>query len=193
MTDQLDLFAPDVASGGMRGGAHFSPCGRFRFWLSRTWGPGDRTATIVGCNPSTAGADPTDNDQTVTKGIGFARRWGCERLVMVNPSAYIATDPDDMHRAAKDGIDVTGGEENETAIRQAIGMALLTKGLLVLGCGTDTPLERLRAVLRQVRFGGIEPMCLGQNKNGSPKHPLYLAYSTPLVPFDPSRLPAEVS
>jgi hypothetical protein len=30
---------------------------------------------------------------------------------------------------------------------------------------------------------GIEPQCLGINRDGQPKHPLYTSYTTPLRPY----------
>lgn len=190
MTDehQLALFetpSPVTAVGTdeWKDSATFSPCGTYRFTLTRVvsgvdGGPNERCAVIVGCNPSVANAHKPD--PTSTKGIGFARRWGCSRLLMVNPYAYVATDPDDMKRAAKAGIDVVG-PGNDDVIRRAAGRALLSKGVLVLACGNDVTPERLEEVWRIVRFSGTPVLCLGHNKNGSPKHCLYLAYETPLV------------
>lgn len=194
---QLDMFrtpasrppSDDSLSLPPKGSAVFSPDGAYRFDLRRWFsGAHKRAVVFIGCNPSTAGADFTDNDQTISKGIGFATRWGYDGLIMVNPYAFIATDPKAMKKARKEGRDVIGlALDNDGYIRRAIGWALLNDGLLVMACSNDVPAERLLEVERIVRFSGVKPMCLGRNgkdQRGAPKHPLYLSYETPLVPYE---------
>lgn len=203
--DLLDLFQtpasrPTSDDSGVRGpcgSAVFSPDGAYRFDLRRWWGDGKlirdhRPVVMIGCNPSTAGADFTDNDPTTRKGIGFATRWGYDGLIMVNPHAFIATKPKAMEQAAKSGVDVVGRStddalDNDGYLRRAIGWALLNNGMLVLACGNDVTTERMLEVERIVRFSGVTPMCLGRNgkdQRGNPKHILYLSYATPLVPYE---------
>jgi hypothetical protein len=50
-----------------------------------------RTVAFIGLNPSTA--DETTDDPTVRRCVGFAKRWGYDRMVMLNAFAYRATDP----------------------------------------------------------------------------------------------------
>lgn len=59
-------------------GADISPCGAYRYTLWRRWGDG-RVLTVIGLNPSTA--DATQDDPTIRRCIGFARREGCAGLV----------------------------------------------------------------------------------------------------------------
>src|SRR3954462_13242745 len=84
------------------GGAIFSACGRYRYLLTRQLGEGSvgqekKVATFIMLNPSTA--DATRNDPTIRKCIGFAQRWQCERLQVLNLFAVRATLPRDMKRA----------------------------------------------------------------------------------------------
>ena len=58
----------------MTGDARFSPCGRWRWWLTRVWDEKLPMAALIGMNPSTA--DAKDNDPTVAKEIHFVRSWG---------------------------------------------------------------------------------------------------------------------
>lgn len=71
MTDNLELPNMD---GSFRSDAVFSPCGKYRYRLWRVWGDADRRCLFIGVNPSKAGA--VDNDHTIRKEIGFAKRWG---------------------------------------------------------------------------------------------------------------------
>jgi hypothetical protein len=73
----------------------------YRYALTRRWTglfEGVRTLLVCGLNPSDAGAQ--DNDQTITKEIGFASRLGCCRLVKVNLYGLISTDPAELEKAA---------------------------------------------------------------------------------------------
>jgi len=189
---QLDLFTtsaarPDGADSNRaqpRGdSAVFSPDGVYRYVLERDLG-GDRLVVLVGCNPSVANAE--ENDNTISKEVGFVTRWGCGRLVKVNAFAFVETKPKLMRAAAKAGTDIVG-PENDDYIRRAISRVLLGDGLLVLACGNDVPGKRLLEIEHLVRFSGVTPMCLGRNgkdHRGAPKHTLYLPYSTPLVPYE---------
>lgn len=160
--------------------AVFSPCGTYRYSLTRELG-GERVCAFCGANPSVATA--VKNDQTVSKDVGFATRWGCGRLVKVNAHAYIAQEPEDMYAAAKAGVDVIG-PDNDAAIRAAVIAVRETNGLFVLASGNIIAIERVDQVLAIVReVGGVTPWCLGTNKNGTPGHELYLSYETPLVEY----------
>lgn len=57
-------------------------------------------------------------------------------------------------------------------------------GRVVLGWGDALP-KPLRAetsarILGMTAANGVTPMCLGRTQNGQPRHPLMLAYVTPL-------------
>lgn len=70
--------------------ALLSTCGLYRYWLSRTWGD-TPPLVVIGLNPSTA--DAMQDDPTIRRCIGFARREGCGGLMMLNLFAFRATDP----------------------------------------------------------------------------------------------------
>src|SRR5262249_40146014 len=96
-----------------RGSAVFSTDGRYRYLLTRRVGPGRKSATFIMLNPSTA--DATADDPTIRKCIGFARRWRCGVLRVVNLFAFRATDPDVL-KAAADPV----GPENRRWILRSI-------------------------------------------------------------------------
>lgn len=157
--------------------ARFSACGIYRYTLTRELG-GDSPLVCLGLNPSTATAEI--NDPTIRKDIGFAKRWGLGRVLKINVYAYRATDPNDMKRARRSGID-TIGPDNDDEIRRAIGLATLTNGALLVAWGNHIEPERQRDIARIIRGSGVIPMCLGTNKNGTPVHELYQPYERELV------------
>jgi hypothetical protein len=53
--------------------ATISPCGKYRYWLERKWGPGTPQVFVM-LNPSTA--DASEDDPTIRRCMGFARREG---------------------------------------------------------------------------------------------------------------------
>lgn len=178
---QLDLFNTLLSASVPREDtAVFSSCGTFRFSLTRELG-GDRACVFLGANPSKANA--TENDPTIRKDIGYAERWGCGRLIKVNVAAYVATDPDDMYAAAKAGIDVYGGADNDRAILESIIAVRESRGLFVVASGNIIPLERLYPVIARIEAEGVTPWCLGTNQNHTPKHELYLGWETPLQEY----------
>lgn len=129
-------------------------------------------------NPSKA---RVEDDPTIRKCIGFAKRGGAGGFLVVNAMAYSATDPRDMVRAHRDGVNITG-EHNAAAIRWACSRpALLGRHIGAWGCIPP----RLREVAKRgLGTFKIHPFdCFGKNADGSPRHPLMLGYDTPLVPY----------
>jgi hypothetical protein len=156
----------------------FSPCGTYRYELQRFFGEGP-PALFCGLNPSVAGSGVTtdNNDPTVRKWIGFARRWGCGSIVIVNAHGYIATDPDDMKLAQKDGVDIVG-PDNDRYIRAAVDRVVLAEGKVVVCWGGKISPARQAEV--SYLFADWA-MCLGTNGDGTPVHPLYVPYERELV------------
>jgi hypothetical protein len=151
------------------GSAIISSCGQYRYMLERKGlTASDRLATFVMLNPSTA--DAQQDDATIRRCKGFARSWGCGRLVVVNLFAFRATKPSDM-KAAADPV----GPDNDRAIYQAADEAANTGGKIVCAWGAHGSFkDRDKVVLAILGRFLIEPVSLGENGDGSPKHPLYL-------------------
>lgn len=135
--------------------------GLYRYRLSRRWGAGDQV-TFVLLNPSTA--DATQDDRTLRRCIGFARRWGYAGLNVVNLYAYRATDPKALWQAP-DPV----GPANDQYL-QAAGAS---GDLLVAGWGGHAKTQRVDEVMKIPGFDRIHYLRL--TKSGQPRHPLYLS------------------
>lgn len=164
-------------------GAEFSEDRVYRYRLWRHWrtewmSEPERWIKRVACfcllNPSLA--NEVDLDPTLRRCRGFAMDWNCTGMVIVNLFALVTPYPDEMHRH-----DDPVGIDNDKVILQAAK----DSEIFVAGWGNDK-LARKRApkVLGMLREASIVSQCLGTNKDDSPKHPLYLAKSTQLVPYE---------
>lgn len=158
--------------------ALLSPDGVFRYTLGRRWSDGPRRVVFLMLNPSTA--DASVDDPTIRKCIGFARCWGFHALTVVNLFAFRATKPADLKRG---GFQV-GPDNLDHITTQAIEAERV-----VLAWGANVgPHEvwpaRVVSELQRLR---VKLSCLGLCGNGSPRHPLMLAYETKLEPFGGAR------
>ena len=158
--------------------AVISACGRYRYRLERD-GPGEGRTVVIMVNPSTADAE--QDDATIRKLKGFGARNGWGRIIVGNLFAYRATDVRELGRVG-DPI----GPENDDELRRICYNAKQT--IVAWGPVSKQP-KALRNRWREV-FEIIEcypPMlCIGEPaKCGHPKHPLMLAYDTPIIPWSP--------
>lgn len=144
-------------------GAEFSPCRTWRYTLWRFWGtePNRRLVAFIGLNPSTA--DETANDPTVTRCIGYARRWGFDGMFMLNAFGYRATYPVDM-KAAADPI----GPGNDESLRK---VSRQCEQLIAAWGAHGSYQNRGQQVCELLN----RPLyCLKKTNGGFPGHPLYL-------------------
>jgi hypothetical protein len=124
-------------------------------------------------NPSTADAER--DDPTIRKCVGFARTWGFGGVEVVNLFAYRATLPCEM-RLAADPI----GPTNDSHI---LDVAARCRPVVAAWGTHGDFLGRSRAVLDLLATLGTHVECLGTTRSGHPRHPLYVRYDTPLVPY----------
>lgn len=160
--------------------ADLSDDGVYRYWLGRRWGEGESLAFIM-LNPSIA--DATEDDPTIRKCVGFARRLGYARIGVWNLFAYRATDPADLKRAMRSRVDVVG-PENDDRLRVMLAARLARGDGVVAAWGAQTGIDaRVREVLA---MPGSRALCtLGLTAKGVPRHPLMLGYEgatlTPMI------------
>lgn len=151
----------------MKSDALLSPCGRYRYWLTREWGDGDRVCWVM-LNPSTA--DASQDDPTIRRCIGFSKAWGYGSLIVVNLWAARATDPKELLTLG-DPV----GPDNSAAMHFAIGGS----SLAVVAWGTFAARMAARGHMRlwpeaSAVESHVPVVCLGRTKDGHPRHPLYV-------------------
>lgn len=171
------------------GTALISRCGCYRFKLTRTLGESPKTACFIMLNPSTA--DAQHDDPTIRRCIGFARRWGCGKLVVVNLFAYRSTDPREL-RKVKFPEGFRNFEWVEREVKEALGWG--HGGVAVAAWGAngrykDQDQRIMRWFDGSPRPWGTLPepkwpiSALHLTKSGDPGHPLYLPADSELVPY----------
>lgn len=149
-----------------------SHCGKYRYVLTRTWGP-QPPLVFVMLNPSIA--DANTDDQTVRKCIGFAKREKCGGIVIVNLYAWRSTDPAGLKKTS-DPV----GPDNDGMIRSVLAGPCEK---VVVAWGANGGGARVVKVLNIILAAGKVPWCFGYTTSGQPLHPLVLGYCMNLVEF----------
>lgn len=149
--------------------AQISVCGCYRYALWRLWNRDVPYVMFVGLNPSAADAEA--DDPTLRRCIGYARSWGYGGVCIGNLFAYRATDPDELLRV----LDPIGPENDKWLERLAKGA-----GITVAAWGNrGRYMNRDRRAMLML----VDLHCLGINKQGQPKHPLYLRKDLKPLPW----------
>ncbi len=146
--------------------------GPYRYNLWRIWDKEKPLMNWIMLNPSTADAEI--DDPTIRKCKGFAERHRFGGIWVVNLFALRATNPKDL-KLSEDPVGA-----NDLVLKN-LKLNLSPEDMTVLAWGCHGKLNgRDQEVLDMI---GPYNFCLGQNKDGTPKHPLYVPYSKPLVVF----------
>lgn len=162
--------------------AIISPGGTYRYQLDRfvraTGGP---TYAFFGINPSTADAEI--DDATVRKWAGFVSRWGGRRFIVGNVFSYRATDVKELDRANRSHCPLQG------PLHWAYLFDIIEAADILVPCWgsskkVDRNLRPLIGELLQILLKSGKPVKhFGLTDGGDPKHPLFLPYDTPLLPW----------
>jgi hypothetical protein len=131
-------------------------------------------------NPSTA--DHLTDDATITRCTSRAVAGGFGRLDVVNLFPLRATDPDELLGHP----DPVGPREKGLSADGAILDAIDRAHTVICAWGAHSAAApRAAEVMDLIRMTGMRNKLyhLGLNKDGSPKHPLYIAASTRPKPF----------
>lgn len=190
-----------LASGRLDVSAIFSPCRTWRYTLTRNLmlkaeseepcpSCGDRyftcsdpalclgereprTVVFIGLNPSTA--DERTDDPTIRRCVGYAKRWGYDRLVMLNLFGLRSTDP----RLLYDYHNPVGPDNDDWIVVECASAALV-----VCAWGTHGELNGRGADVAECLRGINVPLhTLRLTKDGHPGHPLYLPSNLDPVPW----------
>lgn len=141
----------------------------YRYSLIRVWDAEKPKVLFIGLNPSSA--DETEDDATIRRCIGFAKRWGFGAILVGNLFAIRSKDPAVLYEA-KDPI----GPENDVHLAKMAQEASLIVAAWGNNGGYRNRSEEVSALFTQMK-------CLGINKTGEPKHPLYVASDQALMDF----------
>jgi hypothetical protein len=151
------LFDPIIS------GAKFSSCRKYRFVLYRIWNKALPMIMFIGLNPSKAGE--TNDDPTIRRVKSMAAAWGFGGVYMLNCFPYISTNPDDLN-------DFGNTEENDLWLQNIAGKC--TEIIFAWG-NFSIVKEKGRDKELQSMFPNAKALII--NKDGSPRHPLYVPAS----------------
>lgn len=169
-----------IPIGDMSASAEFSPCGRYRHTLWRTWTPLREEAAFalwIGMNPSTA--DATHDDPTVRRMVNRTRAMGLESLCVCNVMDYRATNPNDLRHLM---FTTRAGPRSEANLPAISRNASIAHRVIVAFGAIPEPLRRYaRDVVEMLIGQGVPLWCLGTTADRSPRHPLYVKSDAPLV------------
>ena len=135
----------------------------YRYTLERTWASEKEQVLFIMLNPSTA--DEKTNDQTITRCIDFATRWGHGGIVVANLFAFRSPKPRDLFQHT-----YPIGPENDYHLKR-LAVECET---VVVAWGSSAkafPMFKERqAFVRDLLKGRMK--CLATTNDGYPTHPM---------------------
>ena len=157
-----DLFNNDHS------GAKFSKCGKHRLMLYRRWHYDKPMVAFIGLNPSTA--NTLTDDPTIRRVKKMAFSWGYGGVYMLNLFTFISTNPNLLNIAE-------GNSPDSNRILQTVA-SLSDK--IIFAWGNFNVHGRDLEVINMFP----NAYALHINRNGSPKHPLYVPGNVVPIPFN---------
>lgn len=152
--------------------AVISHCERYRYVLTRTWDPALPVLVFCMLNPSKA--DAAQDDPTIRRCMGFAKREGCGGIAVVNLFAWRSPDPDKLPILDTEA----SGPDNDRHVAETS-----TDRRVVVAWGAHRSAHPFVVLpfLERLRDSAASVHCLGTTKSGAPRHPLYVRGDAPLV------------
>ena len=161
---------------GTAADAVFSPCGRYRYLLTRSWVPGRRAVGFVMLNPSRA--DHTLDDRTVRAAWG-SRAVGVRGVAGANLFALRATDPTALLDTVAAGGDPVGSDNRLHLARWRPRTPWSWRGARTQMGSSAMPIRARSSTRWRPRAAPSSGRCA----DGSPRHPLYLPGDARLTPW----------
>ena len=134
--------------------------------LSRTWCNLPKLSYIM-LNPSTA--DEINDDKTIKRLIYFTQKFGYGGFYVGNIYSKITPHVIELYKNTSHNE-----KKNISAIKEIIEKS--SRVVFAWGKTIDSPPKWIQKIVEK-------PFCFGLNKNGTPKHPLYLKKEISLVRF----------
>jgi hypothetical protein len=162
---QLELFEGENTYDA---GATFDETGKYRFVLWRIWDNTLPKVMFIGLNPSTA--NEMEPDPTITRVKSFATQWSYGGFYMLNLFTYITPDPKQLSK--------TSTPKLLADVHLDLYINSVDKIIFAWGNFKQAQ-ERAKEIIQRYP----NAYCLLKNKNGSPRHPLYVKDGTIPIKF----------
>jgi hypothetical protein len=146
-------------------GAHFSPCREYRYALWRKWDNRLPLIMFIGLNPSTA--NENDDDPTIRRVVDFAKRWAYGGVYMMNCFPLVSTKPARLKEFYNSDEHSMQDIEN---MRWLLNISKRCNDIIFAWGNFKEAKERGQALACYFK----NARALQINKNGTPKHPLYV-------------------
>jgi hypothetical protein len=147
-------------------GAIFSEDRKYRYALFRMWDINKPSVMFIGLNPSTA--NEVSDDATIRRVIRFAFDWGYGGVYMMNLFGLVTPYPEELKKCA-DPI----GENNKWLEKASNKCEDVV-------CSFPEATERAKEVMAM--FPNAKALIV--NRDGTPRHPLYVPANTVPVLFE---------
>ena len=158
-------------------GAIFSADRTYRHLLWRLTGVPGRLLLALMLNPSIADAERSD--PTVSRQIRRASLLGCTGgLIVANAYDLVSTDPGALKTHPR-----PLSPYNNRYIADAARHAADSGGICLAGWGKRCSTDRQNYIHSLFQELDIPLMCLDQNEDMSPRHPLYVGYAVQPKPW----------
>jgi len=145
--------------------ARFSNDKKHRYKLSRHWDLNKPQLLYIMLNPSIG--NETIDDPTIRRLVSFTRKFDCGGFFVGNLFTYITPNPKKLDTSI--GLTI----KNLNVLTNLVSK--VDKVIYAWGNYIEEPGELKKFI--------SNPMCLGKNINGTPKHPLYLPSDSKLLKF----------
>lgn len=137
---------------------------------------------VIGMNPSIA--DEKSDDPTVVRVVERAKRTGHGGMIIANLCDVVETDSSKLEGMGPMG---RSSEANTQVLEDVLEYA--SNGKHTVLCAWGKPGHKFGDLTSFFDLAAslcLPLVCLGENADGSPVHPLYIAYDKPFLPYNPS-------